>query len=122
MLRLLADENLNHDLIRGVLRRLPSLDLVRVQDVGLREVDDVGVLEWAARERRIILTHDVNTMPAFAFERIRRSQAMPGLFVVRQQAALVSVIADILLIAECSDSSEYDSQVIYLPFRQAEPS
>lgn len=115
MLRLLADENLNHDLIRGVLRRMPSLDLVRVQDVGLREVDDPSVLEWAARERRVVLTHDVNTMPAFAFDRLRRNQSMPGMFVVSQQAALASVIADILLIAECSDSSEYDGQVIYLP-------
>ena len=92
MLRLLADENLNHDLIRGVLRRMPSLDLVRVQDVGLREVDDPSVLEWAARERRIILTHDVNTMPAFGFDRIRRNQAMPGILVVSQQAALAAVI------------------------------
>ncbi len=115
MLRLLADENLNHDLIRGVLRRMPSLDLVRVQDVGLREVDDPSVLEWAARERRIILTHDVNTMPAFAFDRIRGNHAMPGMFVVTQQAALANVIADILLIPECSDSSEYEGQVIYLP-------
>lgn len=117
MLRLLADENLNHDLIRGVLRRMPSLDLVRVQDVGLREVDDPSVLEWAARERRITLTHDVNTMTAFAFDRIRRNQAMPGMFVVTQQAALATVIADILLIAECSDSSEYEGQVIYLPLQ-----
>lgn len=81
MLRLLADENLNHDLIRGVLRRMPSLDLVRVQGVELREVDDPRVLEWAARERRIILTHDVNIMPAFAFDRIRGNHAMPGMFV-----------------------------------------
>ena len=117
MVRLLADENLNHDLIRGVLRRVPALDLVRVQDVGLREVDDSSVLEWAARERRIVLTHDVNTMPAFAFDRIRRNQAMPGMFVVSQQAALASVIADILLVAECSDSGEYDGRVIYLPIQ-----
>jgi hypothetical protein len=117
MIRLLADENLNHDLIRGVLRRMPSLDLVRVQDVGLREFDDRSVLEWAARERRITLTHDVNTVPAFAFERVRRNQAMTGILVVNQQAALASVIDDILLIAECSDSSEYDGQVIYLPLQ-----
>jgi hypothetical protein len=117
MLRLLADENLNHDLIRGVLRRMPSLDLVRVQDVGLREVDDPSVLEWAALERRIILTHDVNTMPAFAFDRIRRNQPMPGMLVVSQQAALAGAIDDILLIAECSESGEYEGQVIYLPFQ-----
>jgi predicted nuclease of predicted toxin-antitoxin system len=117
MLRLLADENLNHDLIRGVLRRMSALDLVRVQDVGLREVDDPSVLEWAAREGRIILTHDVNTMSAFAFDRIRRNQSMPGMFVVSQQAALANVIADILLIAECSESSEYSGRVIYLPLQ-----
>lgn len=78
-------------------------------------VDESSVLEWAARERRITLTRDVNTMPAFAFDRIRRNQAMPGMFVVSQQAALASVIADLLLIADCSDGKEYDHQVIYLP-------
>ena len=117
MWRLLADENLNHDLVRGVLRRMPSLDLVRVQDVGLREVDDPSVLEWAARERRIILTHDVNTMPSFAFDRVRRNQAMPGMLVVSQQAALTGAIDDILLMVECSESGEFESRVVYLPFR-----
>ncbi len=117
MLRLLADENLNHDLIRGVLRRMPSLDLVRVQDVGLREADDPSVLEWAAKERRIILTHDVNTMPAFAFDRIRRNQSMPGMLVISRQAALAGVIDDIVLMVECSDGNEYDGQVVYLPLQ-----
>jgi hypothetical protein len=85
--------------------------------VGLGEVDDPSVLEWAARERRIILTHDVNTMPAFAFERIRQNQAMPGILVVNQQAALASVIDDMLLIAECSGISKYEGQVVYLPLQ-----
>jgi hypothetical protein len=62
MLRLLADENLDHDLVRGVLRRRSHLDLVRVQDVGLSETDDPDILAWAAREQRVVLTHDVNTM------------------------------------------------------------
>lgn len=117
MLRLLADENLNHDLIRGVLRRMPSLDLVRVQDVGLREADDPSVLEWAAKERRIVLTHDVNTMPAFAFDRVWRNQAMPGMLVISQQAALAGVIDDILLIAECGEIGDYDGRVVYLPLQ-----
>jgi predicted nuclease of predicted toxin-antitoxin system len=117
MLRLLADENLNHDLIRGVLRRMPSVDLLRVQDVGLRAADDPSVLAWAAKERRITLTHDANTMPAFAFDRIRRNQSMPGLLVIGQQAALAEVIDDILLIAACGEASEYDGQVIYLPLQ-----
>lgn len=117
MLRLLADENLNHDLIRGLVRRMPSLDLIRVQDVGLRMADDPSVLEWAANEGRVVLTHDVNTMPGFAFDRIRRNQAMAGLLVISQQAALAGVIDDILLIAECSEADEYDGRVIYLPLQ-----
>jgi hypothetical protein len=56
-------------------------------------------------------------MPAFAYERIRRKQSMPGMFVVSQQAAPARVIDDLLLLAECSDSSEWDGQVIYLPFQ-----
>ena len=35
MLRLAADENLNNDILRGLLRRRPGLDIVRIQDVGL---------------------------------------------------------------------------------------
>ena len=117
MLRLLADENLNHDLVRGVLRRHPALDLVRIQDVGLGEVDDQAILDWAARERRLVLTHDANTMPAFAYERIRRKQAMPGMFVVKQRAALATVIDDLLILAECSATEEWDGRVIYLPLQ-----
>ncbi len=32
---LAADENFNNDIIRGLLRRKPDLDIVRIQDVGL---------------------------------------------------------------------------------------
>jgi hypothetical protein len=45
MLRFLADENFNHNIIRGLLRRNSELDLVRVQDVGLSSSDDPAILE-----------------------------------------------------------------------------
>ena len=66
MLRLAADENFNADIVRGLLRRLPDLDIVRVQDAGLSGADDSAVLEWAAREGRIVLTHDVSTLVTLA--------------------------------------------------------
>lgn len=40
MLRFAADENFNADIVRGLRRRLPELDIVRVQDVGLSGADD----------------------------------------------------------------------------------
>ena len=47
MLRLLADENFDFDIVRGVLRRRPDIDFVRVQDSGMGSANDRDVLEWA---------------------------------------------------------------------------
>jgi predicted nuclease of predicted toxin-antitoxin system len=69
-LPLAADENFDGDIVRGLLRRQSSLDVVRVIDVGLGAADDPTILEWAAREGRILLTHDVKTMPRHAYERL----------------------------------------------------
>ncbi len=82
MLRLLADENLNGDILRGLLLREPDLDIVRVQDVGLTGADDLGVLAWAAEHNRSVLTHDRATMPDFAYDRVSAADPMPGLFML----------------------------------------
>ncbi len=78
MLRLAADENFNNNIVRGLLRRNPVLDIVRIQDVGLSGADDPQVLDWAAQERRILLTHDVTTMTQYAYERIQVGLPMPS--------------------------------------------
>lgn len=70
MTRFLADENFNNQVVRGVLRQSPDIDIVRVQDVSLSGADDPAVLAWAAKKGRIVLTHDVATMMTFAYERI----------------------------------------------------
>lgn len=117
MLRLAADESFDNDILRGVLRRNTDLDIVRVQDVGLRGVDDPAILEWAAREGRVLLTHDVETMTDFAYDRVRQGLPMPGVFEVSQSAPIGKTIEDILLLAECSLDSEWEGQVRYLPLR-----
>ena len=78
MLLLVADENFNNDIVRGLLRRKPDLDIVRVQDVGLSGADDPTLLAWAAQNHRVMLTHDAATMTYFAYERARAGLSMPG--------------------------------------------
>lgn len=118
MLRLLADENLDYDLVRGALRLRPTLNFVRVQDVGFSGVSDPDILAWAAREARVVLTHDVKTMIRFASERISSSLTMTGLFIVHQEgAALSRLIDDLLLLDDCSDNEEWINRIIYLPLR-----
>src|SRR5437773_1536568 len=108
MLRLAIDENFNNDILRGVLRRNPTLDIVRVQDSGLAEADDPTVLEWAARENRVLFSHDVSTMTKYAIDRVKAGQNMPGLFEVGRSVPLRLAIDDILLIAECSHDGEWE--------------
>jgi predicted nuclease of predicted toxin-antitoxin system len=93
MLLLAADENFNSAILRGLLRVKPNLDIVRVQDVGLSATDDPIILEWAAKEDRVLLTHDAATMTKYAYERID----------------------DILLIAEACQRGELEGQIVYLP-------
>ncbi len=117
MLLLAADENFNNDIVRGLLRRNPHLNILRVQDAGLSGADDMAVLEWAAREGRVLLTHDASTFTHYTYERVKGGKPMPGVFEVGHDLPVGSVIEDILLIAECSLEGEWEGQIRYLPLR-----
>ncbi len=117
MLRLAADENFNGDILRGLMRRCPGVDVVRVQDVGLIGAEDPILLAWCGDQRRILLTHDVRTMIGFAYQRVADGEAMPGIVVAGQTLPIRQVIDDLVLIVECSGEGEWEGQVIYLPLR-----
>lgn len=115
MLRMLADENFDNTIIRGLFRRNPSIDIVRVQDVGLSGEDDPTILAWAAQEGRVLLTHDVATITHYAYERVRQGQSMPGVIEVGLDVPIGQVIADVFLILECALDGELEGQIQYLP-------
>lgn len=117
MLLLVADENFNNDILRGILRRNSSLDILRIQDVGLTKATDPQVLEWAAQENRVLLTHDQNTLTKFAYQRVVERKAMPGVIEVNRSVPMAVAIEDILLLAVLSESGELEGQIIYLPLR-----
>jgi hypothetical protein len=115
MLRFATDEDFNNRILRGLLRRQSDLDIVRIQDRHLSGADDPDILEWVSHERRVLLTHDVSTMSAHAYERIRAGQSTAGLIEVPQSMSIGQAIEDILTIAECSTAEELENQVQYLP-------
>ncbi|MEB3159833.1 MAG: DUF5615 family PIN-like protein [Synechocystis sp.] len=117
MIRFLADENFNNQIVRGLLRQRPDIDLVRVQDVNLSGIDDPTVLAWAAQAQRIVLTHDVATMTTFAYQRIEAGLSMPGLFEVSRRVPVGLAIEDLILIADFSLDGEWEGQVRFLPLR-----
>lgn len=117
MLRLATDEDFNNRIVRGLLRRQPDLDVVRVQDAGLAGKSDEDVLAWAANEGRILITHDVTTMRQTAYDRIAAGLPMPGVFEVSQDVSIGKALDELLLLVLCSDQDEWEGQVRFLPLK-----
>lgn len=117
MLRLAADENFNNHVIRGLRRREPDLDIVRVQDVGLLGADDREILEWAVKEHRILLTHDVSTMRPHLQELMLEGRPLAGIVAVGSRVTVSVAIDDILLLALCSFEGEWEGHILFLPLR-----
>lgn len=115
MIKLLADENLDNSIIRGLLRQNPDIDIVRVQDIGLSGEDDPTVLAWAADEGRILLTHDVATITRYAYERLVNNLVMPGVIEIHTDVPLGKVIEDVIVILECGITEDFEGQIYYLP-------
>lgn len=117
MLRVAADENFNGAIVRGLTRRQPALDLMRIQDAGLSGSNDPDLLAWASDEQRVILTHDVTTLRRLAENRVRAGLPMPGVFEVGEHVSIRDAVEDLLLIAECSREGEWEKQMRFLPLR-----
>jgi predicted nuclease of predicted toxin-antitoxin system len=115
VLRLGSDADVPGKIIRGLRRWESGLDLVRVQDVGLRTADGPIILDWAATEGRVLLTRDRSTMVGYAYERTTVGLAMPGVIVLNDQMSSGNTIEHILIIAVCHDEDEMKDRVIFLP-------
>jgi predicted nuclease of predicted toxin-antitoxin system len=116
MLRLASDADVHGEIIRGLRRRLPEIDLVRVQDVLPEGTPDPEVLAWSATSNRVLITNDRNTMVGFAYQRVARGDPVPGLIVTTNEQSIGSAIADIQLLAECTPEEEIrDQVVVFLP-------
>jgi predicted nuclease of predicted toxin-antitoxin system len=82
--RFLADHDLKEHLVHGVVRREPAIEFIRARDIGMHERPDAKVLAYAAEHQLIVVSHDVNTMPANAYIRIRTGAPVAGLLMVKQ--------------------------------------
>ena len=104
-------------MLRILHTREPGLDLVRCVDVGLSGADDRSVLEWAALDDRVLLTHDFETMLGFAHARVRTGREMPGVIAVNPWLDARTAAEGILTIALASLEHELQGQVRFVPFR-----
>jgi hypothetical protein len=116
--RFLADEDIDAGIIQGLRSREPAIDILDVKIAGLRGAKDPVLLELAAEQSRILITHDRNTMTRHFYERLAAGKSGPGLFIAPQQPHAVGEIVEaLLLLWSASQTEEWWNQIVYLPFR-----
>jgi len=110
----LADADFNDDVVKGVLRREPTIDFRGASSAGLRRLSDPEVLAFAASEGRILVSHDRKTMPR-AFAKFVRTSRSPGVFIISQKIDHLAAIEALLLAWAASEAEEWANRICTLP-------
>lgn len=114
-MRLLFDENFDQRILRGLRLQIPNLDYLIAQETNLGGQSDAHLLAWAAENQRIIITHDVNTVPKYAYERIAAGEPVAGVIIVPEDLAIGVAIEELAMLIECCEAEEFVDQVKYVP-------
>lgn len=115
MIRILLDQNFDHRISRGLLRRISDLDIESTERLGIKGFKDDSVLTVAAELERVVLTQDKKTFPQFAYKKIGAGEKMLGLVVVPDSVPIGEAIEQLELLIHCSSDDEWENSVIRLP-------
>lgn len=116
-MRFATDENFDGRILDGLRARLPHLEIVRVQDTALYQAPDPALLAWLADEGRILLTHDVSTMPRYVYDRVHAGQPVPGVIAVHRHTPIGQAIDELEILIGASEPEDFANQVTYIPIR-----
>lgn len=113
-MRFAADENFDGRILDGIRRRLPDLDIVRIQDTEMYGASDAEMLEWVAQEGRILLSRDVQTLIDDAYDRVKRGLPMPGVIIVQMDAGIGKAIEALEIAIVAGRESDFENQVAHV--------
>ena len=112
--RFLADANFNQKIVRGLLIREPAIDFELPEAAIPEKTPDPAVLDLAESLGRVLVTHDVGTMPQW-FQRRVEERRCAGLILVPQGLSIREAIEELLIVWHVSDAEEWVNQMLRLP-------
>jgi predicted nuclease of predicted toxin-antitoxin system len=115
MKKILADQNFTGAVLEGLRLRVPELDVLRTEDVGIKRFQDEQILAWAADEDRLILTHDAKTFVHAAYERLAKGVHFSGVVLVPANLSIGAAIDEITILLLCTSDDELRDRVVRLP-------
>jgi predicted nuclease of predicted toxin-antitoxin system len=113
-LRFQADADLNHIILYAAIRREPALAFQTAETARLTGLSDPEVLALAARDGRVLVTHDQKTMPRH-FAAFIATATSPGVLIIPQRLPVATVVEDLLLIWSTMDAEEWRNTIRFLP-------
>lgn len=113
-LRFQADADLDPEIQRGLRRREPSIDFRSAAGVIPDGTSDPEVLQIAAEAGRILVSRDVNTMPAH-FTAFVSTRSCPGLLLIPARRSIREVIEGILVVWLTWPEDALRDQIRWLP-------
>jgi hypothetical protein len=112
--RFQADADLDQRIVSALLRREPSLDFQTASAANLAGREDPEVLAIAASAGRVLVSHDLRTMPKH-FSTFVLNQTSPGLIVIPQRMSIAAAAEDLLVVWLLTDAQEWVNRISILP-------
>jgi hypothetical protein len=109
-----ADADFRHPIIKALRRRQSAIDFQSADDASLRGLPDPEVLALAAKEGRILVSHDCNTMPEHFADFVVAQHSL-GVFILAQDIPISLAVEELLTIWEASEAEEWIDVLQWLP-------
>jgi hypothetical protein len=113
--RFQADADLRQSIVTGIIRKQPDLNFQSANEAELEGIKDPEVLEIAARDGRVLVTHDRKTMPT-EFGQYILSRTSSGVLILSQSLPIREAMDAIILVWEASTAEEWINQIMTFPF------
>jgi len=113
-IRFQSGYDLRGAIVQGLLRRQPAIDFQTGHDAGLEGRDDPFVLAMAAREGRLLASHDRRSMPHH-FANFISNNNSPGVVIAPQGLPTGLAIEELLILWEASEAEEWVNRIFKIP-------
>ena len=113
-IRFQADADFHVPIIKGLKRREPTVDFATAHEAGLAGLDDHAVLALAASNGRVLVSHDVSTMPE-EFSRFLQDQTSPGVILISQELSYREAIEGLLRVWSSTEAEDWENVLSFLP-------
>jgi hypothetical protein len=113
-IRFQADADLNLAIVLALTRKEPGVDFRTAVEAGFASLRDDQVLAAAAKEGRVLVSHDRKTMPLHFSELVQGGQSA-GVVLVPQHMRVPDAAEWLLLIWATMEADEWVNRISYLP-------